>query len=142
MADKTGPDGPDPMDVTVGLRVRELRKARSMSQEALGKALGITFQQIQKYERGSNRISASMLVKAARALGVSAASLLPDEGEPSVAAPAVLSLLAQTRGVEELVMTYSRIRSPRLRRAVLHLARALAEPADTDPPASEAKGSD
>ena len=97
-----------------------------MSQQALGDALGITFQQIQKYERGTNRISASMLVKSARALSVNPNSLLPDEGDPTPRSPAVLTLLAQMRGVEELVEAYSRINSPRLRRAVLILARALA----------------
>ena len=118
--------GPDPIDVTVGLRLRTLRKSKGMSQEALGRALGITFQQIQKYERGTNRISASMLVKSARALGVSPNTLLPDEGDPTPRSPAVLTLLAQMRGVEELVETYARIKSSRLRRALLQLARALA----------------
>ena len=70
MADRADTNGPDPIDVAVGLRLRTLRKSRGMSQEQLGRALGITFQQIQKYERGTNRISASMLVKSARALSV------------------------------------------------------------------------
>ena len=119
-------DGPDPIDVAVGLRLRTLRKERGMSQDQLGRALGITFQQIQKYERGTNRISASMLVKSARALKVAPSVLLPEEGDPTPRSPVVLSLLANMRGVEELVETYSRIRSPRLRRAVLQLARSLA----------------
>ena len=108
-----------------------------MSQEQLGRALGITFQQIQKYERGSNRISASMLVKSARALEVAPGALLPDEGDPKPRSPLILTLLAQTRGVEELVETYARIRSPRLRRAVLQLARALAEGNTRDTAAEE-----
>ncbi len=130
--DVTRPDGPDPIDIAVGLRLRELRKARGMSQEALGKALGITFQQIQKYERGSNRISASMLVKAARALGVAPNAVLPQEGDPTAQAPAVLGLLATMRGAEELVTTFARIRSPRLRAAVLRLCRSLAEAGGPD----------
>ena len=121
---------PDPIDVATGLRLRTIRKSRGLSQEQLGRALGITFQQVQKYERGSNRISASMLVKAARTLSVAPAALLPDEGDPKPQSPAVLALLAQMRGAEELVETYARIRSPRLRRAVLNLARALAADAD------------
>ena len=120
---------PDPIDVSVGLRLRTLRKARSMSQDQLGRALGITFQQIQKYERGTNRISASMLVKSARHLGVKPTSLLPDDGEDAPSPP-VLSLLANVRGVEELVETYGRIKSPRMRRAVLQLARTVAAEAD------------
>ncbi len=117
---------PDPIDVAVGLRVRTLRKKNGMSQEKLGSMLGITFQQIQKYERGTNRISASMLVKAARALEVSPASLLPEEGEPTPQSPVVVELLAQLRGAEELVASFSRIRSAKLRRAVLQLCRQLA----------------
>ncbi len=120
-------DGPDPIDVAVGLRLRTLRKERGMSQDQLGRALGITFQQIQKYERGTNRISASMLVKSARALNVAPNALLPEEGDPTPRSPAVLTLLAQMHGVEELVEAYARIRSPRLRRAVLNIARSLAE---------------
>ena len=54
-------DGPDPVDVHVGKRIRERRVTLGMSQEALGDYLGLTFQQIQKYERGANRISASKL---------------------------------------------------------------------------------
>ena len=131
MADRDETTGPDPIDVAVGLRLRTLRKSRGMSQEQLGRALGITFQQIQKYERGTNRISASMLVKSARALGVAPTTLLPDEGDPTPRSPAVLTLLAQTRGVEELVETYARIKSPRLRRAVLQLSRSLAANSDT-----------
>ncbi len=126
MNNATEVSGPDPIDIAVGLRLRTLRKSKGMSQEQLGRALGITFQQIQKYERGTNRISASMLVKSARALSVSANSILPDENEPAPKSPAILSLLAQLRGVDELVECYSRIKSPRLRRAVLQLARSLA----------------
>ena len=117
---------PDPIDVAVGLRLRQLRKSQGMSQGKLGQALGITFQQVQKYERGTNRISASMLVKAAKELGVSASSILPDEGKPAPKSPSILSMIATLRGVEELVDAYARITSPRLRRAVLYLARSLA----------------
>ncbi len=133
MADRMDPSGPDPIDVAVGLRLRTLRKTRSMSQEQLGRALGITFQQIQKYERGTNRISASMLVKSARALGVAPTALLPEEGDPTPRSPTVLTLIAQMRGVEELVETYARIKSPRLRRAVLQLSRSLAANAESEP---------
>ena len=132
MPDTLPEGGPDPIDVAVGLRLRTLRKSCGMSQERLGKALGITFQQVQKYERGINRISASMLVKSARALNVGPIALLPDEGDPTPASPAILTLLAQTRGVEELVETYARIKSPRLRRAVLQLVRTMAGEQDVD----------
>lgn len=70
--------GPDPDDFTridalVGGRVRTLRERRKMSQTALGEAIGVSFQQVQKYERGANRISASALFHIARTLGVSPA---------------------------------------------------------------------
>lgn len=131
MVDRADLNGPDPIDIAVGLRLRTLRKSKGMSQEQLGKALGITFQQIQKYERGTNRISASMLVKSARTLEVSAASLLPDENDPAPKSPAILSMMSQLRGVDELVECYSRIKSNRFRRALLQLARTLAvTPAD------------
>jgi transcriptional regulator with XRE-family HTH domain len=54
-------DGPDPVDVHVGKRVREHRKSLGLSQTKLGDSIGLTFQQIQKYERGTNRVSASKL---------------------------------------------------------------------------------
>ncbi len=126
MVDRADISGPDPIDVAVGLRLRTLRKSRGMSQEQLGRALGITFQQIQKYERGTNRISASMLVKSARALDVAPTSLLPEEGEPAPKSPAIMALIAQLRGAEELIESYSRIKSPRLRRALLQMSRSLA----------------
>jgi transcriptional regulator with XRE-family HTH domain len=61
---------PDPVDIHVGERIRLLRKNADMSQQQLGELLDVTFQQIQKYERGTNRISGSMMWRAAGALGV------------------------------------------------------------------------
>lgn len=128
-ARSSGEPGPDPIDIAVGLRVRDLRKQRGMPQAQLGAALGITFQQIQKYERGTNRISASMLVRAAEALGVQAADLLPaSDAAPLPPAAIHLSL----RGADELVEGYAAIRSPLRRRAVLQLVRALRTSPDND----------
>lgn len=62
--------GPHPVDVHVGRRVRRRRKEVGFNQQVLGDQLGLTFQQIQKYERGSNRISASKLYEIAHALSV------------------------------------------------------------------------
>ena len=131
MSEASQPE-PDPIDIEVGLRLRTLRKARGMSQDQLGQALGITFQQIQKYERGSNRISASMMVKAARALGAQAAALLPADmgvGPPPPDTDRVstlMTMVTRVRGAEELLESYLRITSPRLRRAVMRLSRDLA----------------
>ncbi|HEX8569707.1 MAG TPA: helix-turn-helix transcriptional regulator [Caulobacteraceae bacterium] len=67
---------PDPFDVQVGARVRTVRKARGISQSDLAGAAGITFQQVQKYERGTNRISASMLQRISRHIGAPMSELL------------------------------------------------------------------
>ena len=65
-----GEDGPDPIDVFVGGRVRERRLQAGLSQLALAERLGVTFQQVQKYEAARNRISASTLFRLSQALGV------------------------------------------------------------------------
>ncbi|HYC99268.1 helix-turn-helix transcriptional regulator [Brevundimonas sp.] len=72
-------DVTDPVDRFVGERLRTARLQRGMSQTELGQAMNLSFQQIQKYERGANRISASMLVRAARALGWPVADFFPPE---------------------------------------------------------------
>lgn len=65
------PKSPNEVDVTVGMNVRRIRNTIDMSQETLGAKLGLTFQQVQKYEKGTNRISASKLVAISHALGCS-----------------------------------------------------------------------
>lgn len=103
-----------------------------MSQSQLGEKLGITFQQVQKYERGTNRVSASMLVKAAKALGVTPATLLPDAAAEKGAVPTTaLGTLANVRGAPEMLDAFSRV-DPRLRRELLRLARTLASEAHAE----------
>ena len=70
MTEVTAEASPHPVDIHVGRRVSERRRSLGHNQTDLGQALGITFQQVQKYERGTNRISASKLWEAARFLGV------------------------------------------------------------------------
>jgi transcriptional regulator with XRE-family HTH domain len=67
---RRGKDGPDPIDIYVGSRLRERRVSLGMSQTVLADRLGLTFQQVQKYERGANRLSASALWRAAEAVDV------------------------------------------------------------------------
>ncbi len=117
--------GPDPIDVMVGIKLRSLRQERRMSQTQLGEKLGITFQQVQKYERGVNRVSASMLVKAADALGVPPADLLPESKAAPSRTAAPLDLLANVRGAGEMLEAFSRV-PPRLRRELLRFAQTLA----------------
>lgn len=84
--DKPGKqNGPHWVDVDVGIRLRNFRKAAEMSQERLGAECGISFQQIQKYEKGTNRISVSMLWQLSRALHVPMSKLLPPPIKPKVA---------------------------------------------------------
>jgi transcriptional regulator with XRE-family HTH domain len=123
----------DPIDVLVGARVRVVRKQQGLSQTKLADALNLTFQQIQKYERGSNRVSASMLVHIADFLGVSAGSLLgEDEPAGSALLTPHLGGLALT-GAVQLLNDYGRL-EPGLRKAVasfVHtIAKAGMDPAD------------
>ena len=69
-----------PIDEHVGRRIREFRKAQGISQHDLGKALGLTFQQVQKYERGTNRVSCSKLWQIAEYLQVETSDFFPDRG--------------------------------------------------------------
>lgn len=74
---------PNPVDVHVGLRIRRRRRELGMGQEALAGKLGLTFQQVQKYERGANRVSASKLYETARALAVPAAWFFEGLADPT-----------------------------------------------------------
>jgi transcriptional regulator with XRE-family HTH domain len=106
----------------VGARLRVARKERGVSQQALAKALGVTFQQVQKYETGGNRVSASALVGMAEALGIAPASLLP-----STTAEAV-ELVTRTRdaAASDAANVLASIRSPAVRRRLIRLIHALA----------------
>lgn len=94
---------PHPIDLAIGRAIRMRRKAKGMSQERLGEMLGVTFQQVQKYEKGTNRISGSRLVECARALGCQPKDLQPmlDQNNDPVAPKAtdtglILAELANT----------------------------------------------
>jgi transcriptional regulator with XRE-family HTH domain len=123
MTDNTS--APDPIDIEVGNRIRIRRKWLGVSQSDLGEAVGVTFQQVQKYERGANRVSASMLVRIAARLEVRVADLVGEADGPSANAE-MAALLAQP-GAVDLLRVFSALDQPRLRSAVLNLARALAE---------------
>jgi transcriptional regulator with XRE-family HTH domain len=132
-------DSPSPVDLHVGSRVRLRRTLLGMSQEKLGNAVGLTFQQIQKYERGANRIGASRLYDMARVLDVPvqfffdempvesvSADYQPLSGatDPGSAAPEQDPMAK--RETLELVRTYYRIPNANLRRKLFDLAKALA----------------
>jgi transcriptional regulator with XRE-family HTH domain len=96
-----------------------------MSQTDVGEALDVTFQQVQKYERGDNRASASTLVRVGRALSVSVASLLGEADPSAMDSPALPSLA--TRAGHELLDAYATISDVWVRRALVRLARTLAD---------------
>jgi transcriptional regulator with XRE-family HTH domain len=127
---------PNPIDVHVGSRVRLRRNMLGLSQEKLGEAIGLTFQQVQKYERGANRIGASRLHDLSRVLDVPV-SFFFDNMDP-VRAPAIPSGFAESPGeafesdplrrreTVDLVNAYFRISDPLVRRRLFDLAKALA----------------
>jgi transcriptional regulator with XRE-family HTH domain len=126
---------PNPVDKHVGSRMRTRRLLAGMSQEKLGDALGITFQQIQKYEKGTNRISASRLQQVSRVLGVPVEYFY--EGGPQLEGPQpgfadgaasdyVSDFLLTNEGVQ-LMRAFLRIKDAAVRRRVIDLIDALGE---------------
>jgi transcriptional regulator with XRE-family HTH domain len=139
--DDKGQRRPNPIDIHVGSRVRFRRMLLGMSQEKLGQKLGLTFQQVQKYEKGINRIGASRLFDLAQVLGVSVEFFY--EEAPSGDAPSftqdgltdkadetpIVDFLRSRDGLE-LNKAFVRITDPRARRAIVELVRSLAEDAN------------
>lgn len=132
MDSQGGPDqGPNPIDVHVGFRIRLRRKALGISQERLADSLGLTFQQVQKYERAANRVSASKLWEVAQALNTSVAFFY--EGlSPGDAVEAAFAEAARTDpmlGADaiELAHLLSRIERPSVRRRIVDLVRSLTD---------------
>ena len=124
---------PNPVDVHVGLRIRLRRKELGVSQEKLADAIGLTFQQVQKYERAANRVSASKLYEVARALDTSTAYFfegLTDAHIRTAAEPGgqsqMQAFLLTAEGVE-LATTFPRIQPSRVRRRILDLVRAMVD---------------
>ena len=131
-------EGPNPIDRHVGLRIRMRRKELGYSQERLAEAVGITFQQIQKYERAANRVSASKLWELARALDTTIGYFFEGLGEMESAethGAGVQDFLMSADGLE-LAVAFMRIGHPRLRRKLVELIRALVEEDAAEVPAS------
>jgi transcriptional regulator with XRE-family HTH domain len=123
--------GPDPTDLHVGKIVRMRRLVLGMSQAKLGQALGLTFQQVQKYEKGTNRISASRLQQMAAVLQISVPFFfegLENGCELAGASPQptyVADFLATVDGLA-LTRAFMRIEYPKLRRSIVNLVEAIA----------------
>lgn len=143
--DEKGSRRPNPIDVHVGSRVRLQRMLRGISQEKLGEQLGLTFQQIQKYEKGVNRIGASRLWDLANVLQVPVqffydeapvgeGRTVPQPGMAEKAADAYVFEFLNTREGLELNRAFARITDPKMRRAVLDLVRSMGGPDDSSEP--------
>lgn len=124
---------PNPTDVFVGSRVRMRRKMLGLSQEKLGDKLGITFQQVQKYEKGTNRVGASRLKAMAEALDVPISYFFPDsppqDGQAGMQedGAAYLTDFMTTSDGLELGRHFTRIQDIKTRRKLIELVRAIAD---------------
>jgi transcriptional regulator with XRE-family HTH domain len=126
---------PNPIDVHVGSRIRLRRTMLSMSQEKLGEALGITFQQIQKYEKGTNRVGASRLQNISSVLNVPVSFFFEDAPGESANDQAgmseanssnyVVDFLSSSEGLQ-LNRAFVKIEDPKVRRKIIDLTKALA----------------
>ena len=113
-----------PVDVHVGARMRQRRTLLGMSQEKLGTAVGLTFQQIQKYERGANRVSASMLSRIADTLDAPVAEMFGEASPASGAIDEVAGLLSEP-GALELLRAYGRLPRGATRASLVDFVRSL-----------------
>jgi transcriptional regulator with XRE-family HTH domain len=127
---------PNPIDKHVGSRVRMRRMMLGMSQEKLGDALALTFQQVQKYEKGTNRIGASRLQQISQILQVPVAFFFegapvlsagtPPEGLQEAPSPAYVSDFLATSDGLSLTKAFMRIPDPKLRRRIVDLVQQIA----------------
>ena len=133
---------PNPIDIHVGKRVRLRRTLLGMSQEKLGKAINVTFQQVQKYERGTNRIGSSRLYQLSQVLDIPVSYFFDDlpieitaRKSPGLTDVKVASFQSDPlvkRETLELVRAYYRITDPSVRKRVFELVKAVAKPASGD----------
>jgi transcriptional regulator with XRE-family HTH domain len=118
---------PNPVDVAVGQNVKLRRLAVGLSQEKLGEQMGLTFQQIQKYEKGTNRIGASRMVQIARALDCAVRDLFAGCDQGEVGPPIPQFSAAEIK----LVLAFRAIESETRRAVIINLTAAMArEPTD------------
>jgi transcriptional regulator with XRE-family HTH domain len=125
---KSRTKAPDSRDMEVGRRIRAQRLVRGLSQTDLGRSLGITFQQVQKYEKGANRVGAGRLTRIAEVLTVPVAFFFGDHGSSGKAdeASEAMSFL-ETAGAVRMVKAYARISDADIRRALVDLAESIAD---------------
>ncbi len=129
MKRKTRTKAPDARDAEVGRRIRAQRLVCSMSQTELGQRVGITFQQIQKYEKGVNRVGAGRLAKIAEVLSVPVAFFFGGSDQPTQEATDSINSglgFLETSGAVRLVRAYAMIDDPHVRRGLVDLAEGIA----------------
>jgi transcriptional regulator with XRE-family HTH domain len=117
---------PDPLDVMVGAKIRIFRTHHGMSQSDLAGRIGVAFQQVQKYEKGINRVGASRLSRIAAVLGVSIGELFGSSGDK----PADLNSPFRPLGEQDalrVLTAFSRTTDPRVRRAIARLVETVAD---------------
>ncbi len=132
---------PNPIDIHVGSRIRLRRTMLGMSQEKLGESLGITFQQIQKYEKGTNRVGASRLQNISGILNVPVSFFFEDApGDHAGSTPGmaeasssnyVVDFLSSAEGLQ-LNRAFVKIGDPKVRRRLVDLVKVLATEGDTE----------
>jgi transcriptional regulator with XRE-family HTH domain len=129
-------DGPHPIDVHVGARIRHRRAVVGLNQTELALKVGVTFQSIQKYERGANRVSASRLQEIAGVLGVPVSHFFEglSDGVPDPEAATPERLLT-SQEIRELNSAFAAIADKAVRQAVLHLLKSVAGRTQVDPAA-------
>jgi transcriptional regulator with XRE-family HTH domain len=117
---------PDPLDVMVGARIRIFRTHRGMSQSDLAGQIGVAFQQVQKYEKGINRVGASRLSRIAAVLGISISELFDSSGSKPADLKSPFRLLAE-RDALRVLTAFSRTTDSRVRRAIARLVETVAD---------------
>lgn len=124
---------PDPIDVHVGARIRTRRRLIGMSQTGLGNLLSITFQQVQKYEKGTNRVGSSRLAHIAEVLDVPISFFFEDDpsrkgalGSPTVPMDPLFQFVDTKDGLD-LNRAFSLIKDERIRRSIIKMAETLAK---------------
>ena len=121
----TRPTTPHALDVAIGHRIRERRRRLGISQAGLAEAVGVTFQQIQKYERGANRVSASMLTRIARTLNVPVSEMFGEASPANASAVDEVAGLLSEPGALELLKAYSGLPRGASRSALVEFVRSL-----------------
>jgi transcriptional regulator with XRE-family HTH domain len=121
---------PDPVDVEVGRRIRIQRISRGISQTELGEKIGVTFQQVQKYEKGVNRVGAGRLTRIAKVLGVSVGTLFGATGSAAEGAATEAGRLdleyLVVPGALRLLRAYGQIREAVVRRTIVTFVEKIA----------------